>query len=349
MTPLASGELRIAPDTQEILLRAYENDPSTFVNMAFARSLRVIGDNAFRFSQATAIDFSGASLLRSIGVGAFSNSLLTAVDFTGLDRLRTIPNNAFLNALSLASVQNWAGAPLLTSIGSDAFRGTAISGNLDLSRNLLLRSIAGAAFEGTRLTSLTFPSASPAQSLKLDPYALNDVPLAGNLIFPASVAFAGTEPVLSNLISSNDNDDLTLTFEGQVFRANMVNGAPSLARVVVRGETNLASVTGPSFVNVPKLVEVVLYGQYTIHPDLFNGTPFQGLSGVKGPGRFVPGQSAPDALALSPAPPPPPSPPPYELRKLTVSYRVTGPDACNALEADRANSLARVCAAGDPR
>ena len=124
------------------------------LNFADGSQLETIGIKAFiRTALSGNLDNLPASL-KSIGVKAFSELAITAVTIPA--SVTTIEDEAFLLCNSLATL-TFADNSQLKTIGNNAFKGTAISGELN---NLpaSLESIGNAAFNGLAITGVVIPA-----------------------------------------------------------------------------------------------------------------------------------------------------------------------------------------------
>ena len=124
------------------------------LNFADGSQLETIGIKAFiRTALSGNLDNLPASL-KSIGVKAFSELAITAVTIPA--SVTTIEDEAFLLCNSLATL-TFADNSQLKTIGNSAFKGTAISGELN---NLpaSLESIGNAAFNGLTITGVVIPA-----------------------------------------------------------------------------------------------------------------------------------------------------------------------------------------------
>ncbi len=128
------------------------------LNFADGSQLETIGIEAFeRTALSGNLDNLPASL-KSIGVKAFSELAITAVTIPA--SVTTIENEAFLLCNGLATL-TFADNSQLKTIGNSAFKGTAISGELN---NLpaSLESIGNAAFNGLAITGVVIPASVTA-------------------------------------------------------------------------------------------------------------------------------------------------------------------------------------------
>ena len=128
------------------------------LNFADGSQLETIGIEAFeRTALSGNLDNLPASL-KSIGVKAFSELAITAVTIPA--SVTTIENEAFLLCNGLATL-TFADNSQLKTIGNSAFKGTAISGELN---NLpaSLESIGNAAFNGLTITGVVIPASVTA-------------------------------------------------------------------------------------------------------------------------------------------------------------------------------------------
>ena len=124
------------------------------LNFADGSQLETIGIEAFRRTALSGnLDNLPASL-KSIGVKAFSELAITAVTIPA--SVTTIEDEAFLLCNGLATL-TFADNSQLKTIGNNAFKGTAISGELN---NLpaSLESIGNAAFNGLTITGVVIPA-----------------------------------------------------------------------------------------------------------------------------------------------------------------------------------------------
>jgi len=107
---------------------AFQNCADLAGTIKIPATVTTIGKKAFEKSAKVDIDLSEAAALTEIGIGAFAESGITVANLNKSVKLKFIGNDAFKDCKKLAKLQmSGIAKGKLTTIGSDAFNGTAIT------------------------------------------------------------------------------------------------------------------------------------------------------------------------------------------------------------------------------